>query len=143
MAKEFDEDGVRFQYPESWELEHEETEAGWTATLNSPATAFMIVSLHGDVDDPARLADHVLETLREDYPDLDAESCVETLAGQPAVGYDVNFISLDLTNTCWIRCIAAGGGSLLVLCQCTDRDLATYGPALRAVCASLRVEDEG
>jgi hypothetical protein len=141
MVAEFDESGVRFQYPDNWNLEREENDAGWTVSLQSPGTAFLMVSLREDAPDPGRMADAVLDTLREDYPDLEAEPRVDTLAGRPAVGHDVRFFSLDLTNTCWTRGILGSQGTVLVLCQTSDLELEEQEPVLRAICASLQVED--
>jgi hypothetical protein len=142
MAEQFDRDGVHFQYPANWEREVEETDEGWNVSVQSPATAFFLLSFHAGEDDPAHLADSTLAALRESYPQLEAEPAVETLAGQPAVGHDINFFALDLTNSCWSRCLQGPGGSLLLLSQCTDEELETNGAALRAIGASLRIDDE-
>ena len=139
--KSFEKSGIRWRYPQNWTLETEDSTAGWTAALYSPATAFMVVSLHTEEDDPAHLAESALLAMRETYPDLEAVAALETIAGQPALGYDLNFFMLDLTNTCWIRALHAGDGCVLILTQATDDDLETYGPVLHAVRASLEVED--
>jgi hypothetical protein len=139
--KTFQEDGVTFSYPEKWRLDREQTENGWTALVQSPQTAFVVVSYDPNMPTPAEMADTALEALREEYSDLEAEPKVETVAGQPAVGYEVRFFSLDLTNTCWLRSFYADTGTVLVLCQCTDIELGQNEPVLRAICASLRVEE--
>ncbi len=110
MAEQFAENGIRFRYPENWRLEREETESGWTVLLQSPDTAFFLLSLNEDRLSSEEVTRTALDALREDYPDLEADECVDSLAGQPAVGYDIRFTSLDLTNTCWTRgCYCAGG----------------------------------
>src|SRR6516162_424723 len=119
MSREFARSGIRFEYPDNWTLETEDSGDGWTATVSSPDTAFMMLSFNPETDDPAELADLALSALKESYPDLEAESAVETLAGQPAIGYDVDFFTLDLTNTCWIRALAGPDGCVLLMCQCT------------------------
>jgi hypothetical protein len=63
------------------------------------------------------------------------------MAGQPAIGHDIRFTSLDLTNTCWTRSFYAGAGTVLVMCQLNDLDLEAYEQVLRAICASLQVDD--
>ncbi|HJT76033.1 MAG TPA: hypothetical protein VJ739_02430 [Gemmataceae bacterium] len=142
MAAQFDDDGIRFRYPDNWTLEREDTETGWTVSLQSPGTAFMMVCLREDMPSNDQLAEAALEALREDYPELEAEDCVETVAGQPAVGHDIRFFSLDLTNTCWTRSFYSDQGTVLLLCQTSDLELEESGPVLRAICASLEVEDE-
>jgi hypothetical protein len=140
--KDFHEDGVSFRYPENWRLEREEADDGWTVTLTSPGTAFALVRLDKSLPTTEEVAQTTLEALRADYPGLEAEPCVDMLAGEMAVGHDINFFSLDFSNTCWTRCIYAAAGTLLVLCQVSDIEQESYEPALRAICTSLRVEDE-
>ena len=141
MAARFERDGVSFQYPESWRLEREELEGGWSVTLQSPGTAFLTLTFDEGMPEVEAMADAALAALREVYPDLEADDRVEQFAGQMAVGHDVTFISLDLTNTCWTRSFQSDTGTLLLLCQSSDFEMEQYGPVLRAVCASLRVEE--
>jgi hypothetical protein len=142
MSKQFEEDGISFSYPENWRLEREEAEDGWTVAVEGPGTAFMTVTLDTRMPVTEEVAATVLEALRSDYPDLEAEPCVETIAGQMAVGHDIEFFSFDLTNTCWTRSLYTGAGTLLLLFQANDLELEEYGPVLRAICASLKVERE-
>ena len=141
MIAAYEDRGVRFRYPTSWQLEQEDTEAGWTLTLQSPNTAFILLSLREDMPAPAELADSVYEALRQEYPSLESEEAVESVAGQPAVGHDIRFFSFDLTNTCWTRCFRSDAGTLLLMCQANDLDLETQEPVMRAICASLQVDE--
>src|SRR5262245_37751947 len=142
MAAEFDEGGIRFRYPENWKLEREDQENGWTVSVYSPATAFLMVSLDEDMPETERMAGTALEALREEYPDLEADDCVDSLAGRPAVGHEIHFFSLDLTNTGWTRSFYTARGTVLVYWQSSDLELAQSEPVLRAICASLQIEDE-
>ncbi|HMF12210.1 MAG TPA: hypothetical protein VKE94_07885 [Gemmataceae bacterium] len=142
MAARFDDGGIRFQYPENWRLEREENDSGWTVSLQSPGTAFMMVCLREDLPTPDQVAEAALDALREEYPELEADDCVDNLAGQPAIGHDIRFISLDLTNTCWTRSFYSSEGTVLVLCQANDLELEVHEPVLRAICKSLEVDEE-
>ncbi len=142
MPALFDDGGIRFRYPENWTLERTEDETGWTVSLQSPGTAFLMLCLRADTPPAEDLADTALAALREDYPDLEADDCVDTVAGQMAVGHNIRFFSLDVTNTCWTRSFYAAGGTVLLMCQTSDLDLAANEPVLRAICASLEVEED-
>jgi hypothetical protein len=142
MIAEFTDAGIRLRYPETWRLEREDTEAGWTVSLQSPDTAFMIISLREDMPSADEVAEMALGALREDYPDLEVEASTESIAGQPAVGHDIRFFSFDLTNTCWTRSFCTPRGTVLVLCQANDLELEQHEPILRAICASLEVDEE-
>jgi hypothetical protein len=87
------------------------------------------------------MAQTALEALQEEYPDLESEPHVDMLAGQMAIGHDVRFFSLDLTNTCWIRSFYSDAGTVLVMCQSNDLDLEQTEPILRAICTSMRMEE--
>ena len=142
MVAEFDDDGIRFRYPESWSLERQENETGWTVSVQSPATAFMMLSFDTERPSTEDMAATALDALREEYPELEADDRVESVAGQPAIGHDIQFFSLDLTNTCWTRSFYSARGTVLVLCQINDLERETNEPVLRAICASLELEDE-
>jgi hypothetical protein len=142
MAALFDDGGIRFRYPENWKLEREENETGWTVSVQSPGTAFMLISLREDMPTPDEVVETALNALREDYPELEADECVDTLAGQPAVGHDIRFFSLDLSNTCWTRSLNSAAGTLLILCQSDDLELDQHEPVLRAMCASLELDED-
>ena len=142
MSRQFQDDGISFRYPESWTMEREENEDGWTVLLQSPGTAFMTLSCDYSGATTEEVAGVALEALQAEYPNLESEPRVDTLAGQMAIGHDIQFFSLDLTNTCWTRSLYSSEGTLLVLCQTNDLELEQYEPILRAICASLKVEEE-
>lgn len=143
MLGAFDRDGVQFQFPDSWKLnEEEKTINGWTITVEGPTVAFMIVSYSPDTDDPNDLITAALEGLKEEYKDLEIDDVVDTLANQPAIGFDVSFAQFDLTVTSWIRAIPCGTGSLLLLTQCCDDELPFAGETLKSIMASFILSDE-
>jgi hypothetical protein len=142
MIHEFEQDGIRFRYPAGWTLEREDSDEGWTVSLQGPETAFLTLTCDAGMPDREEMTEAALAALRSDYPDLESETAVETLAGQPAIGHDINFFSLDLPITCWTRSFFSSAGTVLVLCQASDLELEHAGPILRAICASLRVEDD-
>ncbi len=141
MVKQFDEDGVSFRYPDDWTLEREETESGWTASLQSRETTFLVVTLDRGMPEPERMVQTALETLKSEYPLLDADSAMDLLAGEMAVGHDIAFFSFDLPNTAWTRSLYCGAGTLLLYWQANDLELPETEPVLRAITGSLKVEE--
>lgn len=140
----FDRDGVTFDYPANWtaEFAQDDESGGWSVTVESPGTAFLLVSLRPDAETPADLADQTLAALREEYEELDVQNTLQTLAGLPAIGHDIDFLTLDTPINCRTQCIDTPAGPLLVLAQASEFDRETHAPALDAVCASLKVESE-
>jgi hypothetical protein len=142
MAAHFEEDGIQFLYPENWELQREENENGWTISVQSPETAFLVLSFDTEMPEQELMAQAALDVLKGEYEDLEADDCVETVAGQPAVGHDVRFFSLDLTNTCWIRSFYSVQGTVLVMWQINDLELDRHEQVLRAICASIKIDED-
>lgn len=141
MIRTFERSGVRFQYPGNWTLETEETGLGWVATLTSPDTALLVATLRPEAESPATLADEALTALRAEYKELDVEPAVESIAGRPAVGHDVDFLTLDTAVVCRLRAVEAPAGPLLLLSQCSEYDRVRLDPVLRAVVASLQLSE--
>lgn len=141
MTQHYQADGVSFDYPDDWRLDREESADGWTLLLQSPSTAFLTLTCDWSGAASEEIAAAALDALKSEYPTLEVQPKVETLAGQMAVGHDIQFFSLDLTNTCWTRSIYSPEGVMLLLCQCNDLELEQYEPTLRAICASLAVEE--
>ena len=113
--------GVRFAYPADWELE--ETDEGEAATVEVQAPgglAFALVRTDASCPDPASVADEVLEAMREEYPDLEADLAMATIVGHHATGYDVEFFSLDVTNGATIRAFRTPDRTVLVFGQWSD-----------------------
>ena len=140
MRGRFRENGLSFSYPDNWTLEREENDHGLTVAVHSPDTAFLTLSLDSDRPEMDYMAEQALGAMREEYPDLEADECEEEVAGRPAIGHDIWFFSLDLTNTCWTRSFYTDEGTVLLFCQVSDVD-SGLEPILRAICASLRVEE--
>jgi hypothetical protein len=122
-------------------LAKEPSEEGWTVVIQSPETAFLLLTLREDSPDPQLLVDTALTALREDYEELEAEPCVDNLAGLPAIGHDIRFFSLDLTNTCWTRSAETTQGTILLMCQFNDLESEINQDVLRAMCSSLQVDE--
>ena len=100
------------------------------------------MSLRPDAETPADLADQTLAALREEYEELDAENLLQSLAGVPAIGYEIDFLTLDTPISCRALCIDTPAGPLLVLAQTSEFDREKNELVLAAIGASLKVESE-
>jgi hypothetical protein len=141
MAALFERDGIRFQYPATWRLEREDTANGWTVSVQSPGTAFLLLCADHDMPDVKQVAQTVLAALREEYDDVESDDAVGTIAGQPAVGHDIRFFSFDLTNSCWTRAFQGSEATVLLMWQVNDLELEQSEPVLRAILASVQIDD--
>jgi hypothetical protein len=148
--KTFSRDGIAFQYPANWVLDVEEhadradaaddEAGGWTVTVTSPGTAFLMVSLRPEAPHPADLADQTLAALRGEYEEFEAQTAVEPVAGQPSVGFDADFLTFDTATVCHVRALDTFAGPLLLLAQVSEYDRDVNDPVLRAIVHSLNVD---
>ena len=105
MTAIYDDRGIRFEYPDDWELEVTDDGPITTAAVQSPSgLAFALVTTDDSCPAPAEIADQALEAMREDYPTLDSAPAMESIGAHHAVGHDIEFLSLDMANSCVIRC---------------------------------------
>ena len=142
MASTYDDCGIRFEYPEDWELEVTDEGQVTTVAVHSPGgLAFALVTVDDDRPAPDHVADQALEAMREEYPTLDAVPALETIGGHHAVGHDVEFISLDMANTCAIRCFRTDRRTFLLFGQWSDLEGDDAGAALAAVRQSVEETD--
>jgi hypothetical protein len=140
----FERDGISFRYPADWTAEVEEGAegGGWTVTVSSPETAFFLASLQPEASDGGDLSDQVLETMKGEYKEFDAEDVMETICGQPAVGFNADFLTVDTATACRVRGMDTFAGPLLLLAQVSDFDRDKNDDVLRAIVKSLDVETD-
>jgi hypothetical protein len=138
----YDDRGIRFEYPEGWELDVNDDGPRTTVTVQSPTgPAFALVSVDDSCPEPSDLADEALAALRDEYPGLDADPARERIAGHEAIGHDVEFFSLDMTNTCAIRSFQTPRRTVFVMAQWSDVDDDDPEAALRALRRSIEETD--
>lgn len=130
--------GVKFLYPDNWILDEEDALQGQTSvTVYSPDGAFWSLMIHDRAVDPKDLATTILNTVKQEYTDFEAEPASDTIAGQELRGYDLNFYCLDLTNTGHIRAFRTDNASMAILAQAEDREYKTVEMVFRAITTSL------
>jgi hypothetical protein len=138
----YDDHGIRFEYPSDWSAEEADDGTVTTVSVQSPSgLAFALVSIDDSRPDPSEIADQALGAMRDEYPGLDVSPALETLGSHHAVGHDIEFISLDLTNTCTIRCFRTPRRTVMVFGQWSDSEGENAELVLRAVRHSLEETD--
>ncbi|HEV3416920.1 MAG TPA: hypothetical protein VG056_08915 [Pirellulales bacterium] len=136
MPAVFDRLGVHFQYPENWTLEAANEADVEEVTVYGPGGTFWSLTIH-ERGDPEELMDVVVDAMRAEYDELDAEAINDSIAAQALAGYDLNFYCLDLTNTAQIRAFSRGAKTYLLIWQAEDRDFDLVLPVFRAITTSL------
>jgi hypothetical protein len=136
--------GVALSHPVAWEVEvaTDEETTGWSVTFQSPETAFFMLSLQPEAASAVSMLDQALDALKSVYPNLDSESTVEAMSGIPALGCDIEFITVDSTVSCWLRAVETVSGPLLAMLQVSELDFMKNEPILQAMLESIVIDDD-
>ena len=138
MSGIYDREGIKFLYPENWELSEESIdELPRVISVQSPTTGFWLLHVYELSAEPAELASEVCDTLKQEYDSLEAEPASEKIAQLDTVGYDLEFYCLDLVVTARVRAFRQGERTYLVLAQAESRDFEKLGDVFRAMTVSL------
>ncbi len=130
--------GVRFLYPENWQVQDEEQD-DWprTVTLQSEQTSFWSLYLYPPGHDARQAVTEVIGSIRELYDDLEVLPAKETIAEQEAKGVDIAFFYLDLLVEARIRCLKTPSGLVLWHFQAESREFDQMEPVFQAITTSL------
>lgn len=142
LISEYDANGIRFRYPQDWNLQEQPSPSGVMVSVDSPGTAFWSVSLEFDGPEPGHVIQEALNVFRSDYPELDSYPVEAEICHRECVGQDVEFVCLDLLNTACLRSFRTGEFTVLVLYQACDDELEDVRSALEAITASLQCEGD-
>ncbi len=141
MTAVFDHYGLRFQYPDNWQLRQDISSTDpIEVVLETPAGAFwMLHAFPSDVETET-LVKNVVNTLDEQYDSLEVTPITETIAHMQARGFDAFFYCLDFLITAKIRVIETTDFVLLLLCQGESREFEQQNLVFDAITTSLLTE---
>jgi len=143
MQANFEQFGLRFQYPDNWTLEADDLLQGQgSVSVYSPGGGFWSVTVHDSSQDPDDLIEAVVDTMRKMYDELDIEESIETIDGRQVSCCEMNFYYLDLINTATVRVIPSARANYLILCQAEDREFAELQRVFSAMTISLVKQSE-
>ncbi|ASV72944.1 hypothetical protein THTE_0342 [Thermogutta terrifontis] len=137
MPAEYNNRGIRFQYPENWRVEEDDLWTGrHSVTVYSPEGAFWSVSVHPRDTDPHKLADAAVQAMRQEYDTLEVESSPVTIGNRQLIGYEMNFFHLDLICTAQVHCVRTEQGTYVFFAQGWDREFEKYAAVFQAMTTS-------
>lgn len=138
MPMEYSQGGLRFLYPEGWELDESEMHTDKTSvSVYSPGGAFWSVSVHPRSAEPQDMADTAVQTMRSEYEQVDAESSRATVAGSELVGYEMSFFYLDLVCTATVHSLRTEMATYVFFCQGEDAEFQRQAEVFRAITTSF------
>lgn len=132
--------GFHFRVPPGWEVDEERQGDDFTVTvrpLDSSLTAFWSLTVMLGRPAPQTALRTILSAYEEEYAELDAYPVDEQVAGRQAVGRDLEFVCLELTNSAGVRVFRTRDFTGVVLYQSTDTEWEDCSPAFRLITGSL------
>ena len=114
----YDDHGIRFEYPASWDLDADDDDARVTISVQAPSgLAFIMVTLNADRPEPAEMVEEAVAAMREEYPGVEVVPAADEVGGHRAEGYDLEFFALDLVSACSIRAFRTPVRTILIFGQ--------------------------
>jgi hypothetical protein len=132
--------GVRFAYPDDWELSHEHQGQSLIVNLQTPGTAFWSLTLLEDCPPIEDVLEAAIAAFEDEYEDVDVYRHETSVADLPTVECDLDFVYLDLVNSASIRSIDVGDFTALVMYQAEGREFEDLQSDFEAVMASLEYD---
>lgn len=142
-----DSDGVRFFYPDDWELTRENMGRDVSFHLQSTGTGFWSLTLLESRPTAAEAVSAVVAALQEEYGELDIYQGAEVIADGPASACELDFVCLDLVNSAVIRAEITSEFTAVVMYQAEEREFDRLRGDFDAVTGSVQFsgdqEDSG
>jgi hypothetical protein len=143
MSETYHSHGIRFDYPESWELSEQRDQGEATITVESPETSFWSLSLFFGGTTPEDVIDTAVSAIEEAYEEVDVYPSNARIGEHESIARDVEFVCFELINSAFLRAFQTDEFTALIYYQGTDHELADSRPILEAISASLRCDDPG
>lgn len=142
LSQSYDDFGIRFRFPENWDVQEQPSPGGVMISVNSPGTSFWSVLLEYDGPEPRDVLQAALNVFREEYAELDSYPVETTLCRRESLGQDVEFVCLDLLNTACLRTFRTRQFTVLVLYQGCDEEFEETRAVLEAMTGSLECDGD-
>jgi len=138
MVATYDRHGISFVYPENWEFSEEFQDADThCVTLQSPGSGFWMLQALQTSKSPELLAAEALQSVKQEYEDVEVARIDEEIEGVRSVGYDLLFYCLDFIVSSSVRSFSLDGRRFLLLWQAEDKEFQKINPVFAAITMSL------
>lgn len=137
ITETYSKHGIRFLYPSRWTITEEAEGETLAVTVASDETCFWTIWLMQDGPEPEELIESAVRAFEDEYDDLDQYRFEGELCAVQSMNCDLEFVSLELINSAFLRAFRTAGYSVLVLSQGTDQELEYSREALDAITDSL------
>ncbi|MCR9199136.1 MAG: hypothetical protein NXI04_10855 [Planctomycetaceae bacterium] len=132
--------GVRFEYPDIWQIAVEETEGDVIVTITATETCFWLLRILRSCPTPPEVIESCLTGFREEYDEVEETVPDTSLCDLPAAAADVSFVCMDLLNSAALRSVRTLNHTLLVWWQSSESELEEAHAIFDHMSASLSLD---
>lgn len=139
MTASYNKEGIRFSYPENWELSEERGDLGYPLTVSvARDSAFWSVVVYNDVRDTNDLCQQALKVMQsEEYIDFESWPTSRQIGERDLAGIRMHFYCLDFLVASCLLGVNLAGRTLLFQYQAEDREFEGLLPVFDAMATSL------
>jgi len=142
MPHWYDRNGVRFAYPETWQLdERDEVDEPLDVTLDTPGGGFWTLQVVPGGLSPGQCALEALKGIEAEFQDVEHEGVTLDLMGVTWFGYEVRFFCFDYLVEGRVYACRMPGRTLLCHYQAEQQEFDKQEPVFQAMMASLFSEN--
>ncbi|MHC4875644.1 MAG: hypothetical protein ACYTGL_04040 [Planctomycetota bacterium] len=134
--------GVRFEYPDGWEISIDESEGQTAVTVEGPGTAFWTLSLISERPPAEEIIESALQCFEEEYSNVDVYEVDDRICLLPTIARNLDVISLDLVSKVGLRVCETDEFSIFTMYQLAETETESTERALQAINASLTWESD-
>jgi hypothetical protein len=129
--------GVKFLYPENWQVVEEEVDQ-WPKSVSvvSPQGAFLTLFIYEEGVNVPELVREAVAAMEQEYQDIESDEIAEPNDGAD-YGYNLDFYCLDLVITAQIRGALLPGTAVVWQAQAETREFDQCELVFRAITTSL------
>lgn len=138
--------GFQFRYPSGWFIDEDRDPDELTVTVRpdvDDGTAFWSVTIMLQRPPVQSAMRTIVRAFEDEYSEIDTYPAEQEIAGRRAVGRDLEFVCLELTNTAGVRVFRTKEFTAVVLFQATDSELEQVQSAFRLMTGSLECRWDG
>jgi len=138
MPATFDDFGLRFLYPDNWEVQtrdSDETSDG--VTLELPRGGFFSVIKYRNAPPLDTVVDKIVVAMRAEYPEVEIED-LSTVDDEDSETLEFRFYYLDLLIVARVIALSVDEQTLVVQIQAESREFDAGEPVFSAMLKSIR-----
>ena len=138
MVATYDRCGIRFLYPDNWKVQEDNPQPhAHCVTLQSPGSGFWMLQMLEPRESLDRLASDVLDSVQQEYEEVEIVPAGEDVEGTSLAGYDMQFYCLDFVVRAKVRSFSLADHACVLLFQAEDSEFEKIGLVFSAITASL------